>query len=351
MTTRVFYATNRAPIGDATVVPHYALDAAPGEHSALRTGIAEVTTAAGPEDKRIVENVFPDRDNDLVKRGKQAVAPAIAAWADAAVTSRQDAVLFIHGFANTWTDSICRAAQLRDFYAIPSGGAALPFQVLAFGWPSDGQIMPPSTHYPADRKDAAAAALALAALLAQIAVVAPAIRGVGARVNLIAHSMGNWALRNALLAYKPTSGKPLFDEVLLTAPDEDDDALTDGDKLGLLFPLCQRVTAHVYDWDVILSLSSKINGRGRLGQDWPIPVPNIAGRDDAVLRVSPVIIELTDPNLTGHQYYRNNAAVRRDVIAVLGGLAQAEIRGRAPDPACPCHFVLFGASPGSPTIT
>ncbi len=358
MPTRVFYATNRAPIGDTTMPPYHALDATPGGEGNLLTGIAEVTTAAEPEAKRVIERVLPDlllpapKGKAAKQDGKApAVAPAIAAWAEAALEARRDAVLFIHGYANTWTDSICRAAQLQDFYATPRDGTALPFTTLAFGWPSDGLVMPPATHYPADRKDGAAAGPALAAVLAQVAAVAPDIRKAGLKVHLIVHSMGHWVLRHALAAYTPAKGAPaLFDQALLAAGDEDHDALANGAKLKPLLRLAGRVTALVYDWDVILMVSRKLNGVDRLGLEWPVPLPATPGRDDAVLRVSPVIVELTDPNLTGHQYYRNNAEVRRDVIAVLLGKAQADIRGRQPDPEAPGHFVLWGATAGGTPV-
>ncbi len=357
MPTTVFHATSRAPIAGATAPPFYGLDATPGAEDGLNTGQAEVTTADEPESPRRIISVTPDPAPDgktpsgKTPLGKAAklVSPAVAAWAEAAIAGQQDAVLLVHGYANTWEDSILRAAQFRDFYAQAEGGTARPFAVLAFGWPSDGLVMPPNTHYPADRKDAAAAGPAMATLLAEVARVAPAIRGRGLKLHLIAHSMGNWALRHGLAAHGPPRGAaPLFDEALLTAADEDTDALADPAKLAALPALASRITVNVYDMDVILFIARHMTGELRLGQHWPPPLP--AGRDDAALRVSPSVIELTDPNLTGHQYYRNNLAIRRDVIAVLEGRAQHSIRGRVVDLVGEGMFVLFGATSGDPPM-
>lgn len=344
MGTTVFYATNRAPIGEAATPPWYGLDASPGHPEVLRTGTADVTMAAAPEAPRHIEELRQDKPS----AGKPpAIAPAIEAWADTAIKEKHDAVLFIHGYANDFINAITRAAQLRDFYAIPRDGTAFPVALLAFSWPSDGLVMPPSTHYPADRRDAEAAGPALAAVLGQIAKVARQLRDNGRRIHLIAHSMGNWVLRHGILAYVAAGGKMLFDEALLTASDEDHDAYADNKKLGLMARVARRVTIHVYDFDVILMVAQKLTRTDRLGAQWPVRLPAPSGRDDAALRVGPVITELSDPNLTGHQYYRNNAEVRRDTIAVLGGQPQATIRGRLPDSAHDRHFVLWGATAGS----
>jgi esterase/lipase superfamily enzyme len=336
MATQIFYATNRAPVGDATADPWYGTDATPGKPELLRTGLAEVTTAAEPEAERRIERLLPDATGP----GGSGLSPAVEAWGAAAIAAEQDAILFIHGYANAFEDAILRAAQLRDFYALPRDNTAYPTSLLAFSWPSEGKVLPIGRYYPADRADAKAAAPALAALLAQVAKVGAELRKKGRKLHLIAHSMGNWALRNGILAYAGPKG--LFDEAVLTAADEDHDAYADAAKLGGLAALARRVTIHVYDMDLILTISRGIHGVERLGQAWPLPLPAAGTRDDAVVRVSPVIVEQGDFNLTGHQYYRNSAPVRRDTIAVLEGHAQAAIRGRNRDPQAGRHFVLSG---------
>lgn len=351
MGTQVFYATNRRPIGDATAAPFYGLDAVPGAEGTLRTGLVEITTSPEPEAARVVESILPD---DAQPPG--AVTPTIAAWAANAVALHIDAVLFIHGYGNTWLDSVARAAQLRDFYGLPRDGTAFPMSLLAFGWPSDGQVFPPGIHYPHDRADAAASAPAFAALIGQIAAVAPTIRATGLRLHLIAHSMGNWALRNGLAALDAAlKTDPLFDEVVLAAADEDADALTDAAKLAPLARVGGRITCYIYPtsiggWDPILGISAAINHQPRLGASWPVGLPAAAGRDDAAISVAGVIEALSDPNLTGHQYYRNNVQVRRDVISVLEGKPQAAIRGRLADMTAAAHSHLIGTVPAPPLI-
>jgi len=339
MPTTVFYATNRAPIAGATIPPYYGLDATTGAEAILNMGVAEVTTAAAPEAARQILAVTPDPATS----GRGA-APAVNAWAQAAIAAQQDAVLFIHGYGNSWTDSILRAGQLRDFYAEPDNDTARPVALLAFGWPSDGKVFPPSVHYPADRRDAEAAGPALASLFGQVAKVAAAIRAKGLKLHVIAHSMGNWALRHGLKAFGPPAGVPLFDECVLAAADEDADALTADGKLPSLSKLAKRVTAYVYGDDGILFISQAINGTTRLGQVWPTRLPRAAAaRDDAAIRVNACIVEQGDPNLTGHQYYRNNPTVRRDIIAVLEGRPQAVIRSRQPEPGADARLHnLFG---------
>jgi len=332
MTTTVFYATNRKPIGTAAAPDYFSLDAEAGNETALYTGQAEVTTEAAPEAARHILSVTPDRPGS-------GVPPAIRAWAQAAAASQQDALLFIHGYANSWVDSITRAAQLRDFYAQSLDNTSKPLAMLAFGWPSDGQFFPPSTHYPADRQDAQQAGRAMAATLGHIAKVRPK------RLHLIAHSMGNWALRNGLAAFVPPGGEPLFDEVVLAAADEDLDALTRQDALGTLGRLGKRITVLVYDWDWVLGISHRINGIARLGAEWPVALPAATGgRDDAAVRVGMVLNDTEAPQLTVHQYYRNNREVRRDLIAVLESRPQARIRGRTTEDGDARQFTLRGAT-------
>jgi len=152
-------------------------------------------------------------------------------------------------------------------------------------------LVPPHIHYPDDRRDAAAAGPAMAALFAQLARVVDGIRAKGLKLHLIAHSMGNWALRHGLLAYGPPAGSdPLFDEALLAAADEDADALIDPGKLAALPRLAKRITVQVNDGDVVLLLAMGLTGKRRLGLAWPTELAAVAGRDDAAIRVSPAIV-------------------------------------------------------------
>ena len=46
------------------------------------------------------------------------------------------------------------------------------------------------------------------------------------------------------------------------------------------------------------------------------------------VNVAPVIVEKEEPNATEHQYYRNNDAVRDDIVDVLKGVSGDDIPNR-----------------------
>ncbi len=66
-----------------------------------------------------------------------------------------DAIVYLHGLANTFEDGIKRAAQLHEAYEITPRDDGPPYNpiVLAFCWPSNGKTVPPWEYF-SDRDDA-----------------------------------------------------------------------------------------------------------------------------------------------------------------------------------------------------
>src|SRR3546814_9799784 len=150
----------------------------------------------------------------------------------------------------------------------------------------------------------------------------------GARIHLLGHSMGNWALRGAVQAMRTFVGNnipPLFDEVILAGADEDDDTLQCGYKIGPLLRGCRRVTVYYNHQDLSLKASDYAMGNpDRLGRSGPCLTPQCPDKVSVVNVSTKIIWEMKGPNAwtcdpTGHQYFRNNARVRQDTCAVLGG--------------------------------
>lgn len=114
----------------------------------------------------------------------------------------RQALLFVHGYNNTFEHALRRAAQLaRD----------LNFDgpVLVFAWPSQGSFL----HYGTDKDAAKASITALAGLLDG---VMRAMDG-EARLHVIAHSMGNRVLLPAL-TQTDVALKGMLGEVILASP-------------------------------------------------------------------------------------------------------------------------------------
>ena len=217
--------------------------------------------------------------------------------------------------------------------------------VLVFSWPANGETIPFAS-YISDRQDAAKSGQAIARLFfrlcdffteeARTARIEErngdksAHAACTGRLHLLAHSMGNWALRNALQVIIERRGwdrlPAIFDNIFLMAADEDEDALEDRLKLGLLPRLGNAV--HVYhskdDQALMISDVTKLNP-DRLGHNGPVDMDRT---DDKVVTIDCRHFDVTELAHGNHQYYRRREEVIRDVCAVLSGQRPEEIAGR-----------------------
>lgn len=240
------------------------------------------------------------------------------------VGSDSDVLVYLHGFANDFPHALMRGAQLADAYGL-DGGGNIPLIPFVFSWPSDGRVAPP-WKYHSDRDDAEASGKAMARavlrLLDFLSSIDAAMR-CGHRIHLVAHSMGNWALRHALQGLRSLVGdgnlRVAFDTAFLMAADEDADALSPGmdHKLALLPRIARRI--YVYhnheDSALAISASTKLNPT-RLGTDGPT---TFSGLPTTVLGVDCQKVAGTKLSHGGHQYYRLRPEVVKHVQWVLAG--------------------------------
>jgi esterase/lipase superfamily enzyme len=326
---RIYFATNRDP--DNTENPtDFGNHFSPKGLTDLRFGWAEVS---GPDLDKYELTVAPEsldvglekaEANDLSGQilGSTAVFEAVK---QEMTGLKQDCVISIHGFNYTFREALQRTAQLKRFYG------KLPMTFFLFTWPSDGSMLPFKA-YASDRDDARASGVALGRGLQKLASF---LRGTrpqdfcGQNVHLFAHSMGNYALRWALQAIKSSAGRSirrLLEQIVLFAADEDDDAFELDHKFLSLPDMARRVTVYHNPGDKALIVSDYTKGNpDRLGAGGP---RNARALPDKVTVVNcePVVGLAEDP--TGHQYYRVNETVRRDVLAVLKGNEPQDISTR-----------------------
>lgn len=241
-----------------------------------------------------------------------------------------DALVYIHGFASSFESALARGAQLAETYLIErADGSTYSPRVFVFSWPSNGRVAPVWNYF-SDRDDAEASGKAMARALLRLVDWLAKMPACGQRLHLVAHSMGNYALRWAVQGLRSLQGddalKPIFDNVFLMAADEDEDALEPErpEKLGLLPRLARRI--HVYHAidDGALKISDKTKGNpDRLGTHGPRSFSGLSTRIQAIdcsaVDRTPVLTHL------GHQYYRLRPEVIRDVRGVLSGLQRAEL--------------------------
>lgn len=228
-----------------------------------------------------------------------------------------DSLIFIHGFNVNFEELIISAAKISAFYKELSGGSYIP-NIFVFSWPSDGKI----TGYFNDLHDAETSGYAFARGLMKLAdfLRDPSEKNIcGRKINLLAHSMGNYVLRNALQqARKVSDAKPLnrmFDEVVLAAADEDHDAFEYGFKLAGLPEVSQRITVYFNKDDQALWVSDHLKGNpDRLGHDGARKPHELPGKV--------VLVDASDI-ITGdnHSYFSDDPKVGKDIVGILQGVS------------------------------
>lgn len=316
---RIYFATNRNPIGDPPT--DFGTKLGPFDGKALRYGFAEVDL----DRKKLVpgsltvaaERLFWKNDQPPVF-GSSAVLERLRA--DMCKNNRPTFVS-IHGFNNSFEDALVRTAQTQAFHGIDSNW-------FVFTWPSDGRI----THYFSDRADAERSGLAAARALRTAARFLASLRRqdrCGESVHLVAHSMGAYALRHAVQGLRAEHGDVLprlFDKIFLFAADEDADAFEFLEKLKLLPRLGRRVALYHTNRDAALDVSVNTKGNPvRLGSEGPENTTQIADKV-SVIDVGAIVDDGRD--VTNHQYYWRSPRVRADVRAVIDDIAPHLIPGR-----------------------
>ena len=212
-----------------------------------------------------------------------------------ATSKKEDLFVFIHGFKVSFSDAAYRTAQIA--YDLGFEGAP-----VLYSWPSNGKLY----KYTADTNNSDWTVSHLRLFLSELAT-----RSGAKVVHLIAHSMGNRALTNALntLVAQGAQEKPThFNQVVLTAPDIDADIfkqLADAIK-----KTADRITLYASRNDRALAASKKLNGSYPRAGDCSRTVVVVPGIDT-------VDASAVDTNLIGHFYYAENRSVLTDVFSLF----------------------------------
>ena len=341
MTIRVYFATNRC--ADDPADPTEFLDHACGDDPQnLRFGVAEVDLDAAEVDFTVAEERHVG-DPDRQVLGSEEVFDRLR---QDMIDDPADCLFFIHGFANTFEQALLRTASMGRFYRGDGSGGPLSkkLHLFAFCWPSDGVLVSLPNAYRSDRIDAMLSGPAIGRTILKaldfVGTLRPEDR-CNRRIHLLAHSMGNWALRFALQHIRDEGAlgrTVVFDQAILAAADEDDNALEKAEKLGGLAALARRITVYINFQDVVLHVSDWTKGNpDRLGKSGPRH-PDRVPSNTTVVNCSKVItqkqvtdpedVELGDAGETTHNYHRNDETVRRDIVRVLKGLSDDLIDNR-----------------------
>ncbi len=289
---RVFYGTDRKPVGNAAIAPFYG-----GERGAqLSLGLAEVSIPSrhrqGTVERPVwwrfewredpARHVVVLRVDALEREGFVGGLRACLEQAD-----RKDVLLFVHGYNVRFDDAVRRTAQLA-YDLRPGNDPEFPGVPLLYSWPSQGEVHT----YMTDETNVGWTLPHFEEFLR----VALADSG-ATTVHVIAHSMGNRALLDLLRTFDAATlpaGSATLGQVVLAAPDVDADVFRQ--LAAALTGRAERFTLYASSNDLALKASRELrSGLPRAGESGEHLV--------VVSGVDTIDASAVDTSLLGHSYY------------------------------------------------
>ncbi|MBT53414.1 MAG: hypothetical protein CMF72_08450 [Mameliella sp.] len=298
----VFYATDRARTGATHPARFYG-----GERGdRLELGIATVTIpdshVAGRVEKpsiwRLEFRATPSKH--VLLKSVEPVDPDSffgKLQDEFAEEDQRDLLLFIHGYNTSFEYAAQRTAQMVH----DMGNDTVP---VLFSWPSRDTTI----GYNADAAVVRLSGRRLARFMEDLV-----LRSGARSINVVAHSMGNRALTDALeiMALKRDArpgDAPILDQVMFAAPDVDADLFSE--MAGTFAPLAQRMTLYASSTDWALVSSGKLHGsapRAGLGGDILLAHPALDSIDMSSL----------GDDMLAHNYFSNDSSALVDIMTLF----------------------------------
>lgn len=311
---KIYYATNRARTDDPRPSDIYRADRGPLDYGTAVVSIPKTHTPGALEAPSIFTfDITEDPQRHLILKS---VDPSdretvFADMRDHVATSgSNEAFVFVHGFNVTFSDAARRTAQIAydmNFDGLP----------ILYSWPSQGNML----GYLADGAVVQLSGRILEDFLEQVVAESGATR-----IHLVAHSMGNRALTEALeiFALKHAGQPPAFDQVLFTAPDLD--AGLFAKMSGTIRPAVNRMTLYTSKNDWALRVSNQLNGGApRAGE----------GADGVTMpeTVDSIDMSVLGEDMLAHSYFADDASALTDILSLFWRDAPPERRcGMTPSP-------------------
>jgi esterase/lipase superfamily enzyme len=319
MAVTVYFATNRAANGPREDYKSYGSSiVSPTDPTAITYGTAFVNDANLTADT--VGAITAIQDISMGQFSAQAVA-------DLSDPGR-NLLIFIHGFDNSFENALTRAAFNQQWF-LKSGVPAANMTVIAFSWPSLGELLSfpiPWEDYLTDQTSAGQSGAHIMSFFSRLEPILTKVRASGRLSFLLAHSMGNWALSAGVESWfmHGNGAARLFDQAFLAAADERYDSFSfpPPGRLSDLKQLANHISILFSTADAVLALSMAINlGAKRLGQEGP------HDRFDQTV-FPPATYQMVDCSSFddydrdfqgSHQYYRRSPLAR---AAITGSMAK-----------------------------
>lgn len=297
----VYYATDRARSGDTEPATFYG-----NERGDLELGIATVTIPethtpgvleapsiwrlefrANPARHVVLQSIEPLDPDSFYGQLQQEFKDAPA----------REAFVFIHGYNVMFDQATRRAAQIAydmNYTGVP----------ILYSWPSWGSTV----GYVADTAVVRLSGRRLSRFLEEL------VQRSGANtIHIVAHSMGNRALTDALELMSLRLGltedsDPVFGQVLFAAPDVDAGLFME--MLPTIRPIAERLTLYASEEDWALASSRKLHGnapRAGLGGTSMLSNPAIDSID---------MSELGD-DMLAHSYFADDSSALADMMTLF----------------------------------
>ena len=209
-------------------------------------------------------------------------------------SSASQAFVFIHGYNVSFESAVKRTAQIA--FDLNFDGAP-----ICYSWPSHGVL----ENYIGDMANADSTVYHLQAFLEEVVE-----RTGSSTIHLIAHSMGNRALMQALdrIAVSQKAHQPWFGQLVMAAPDVSDvdfqNRYAESAK-----QLTQRITLYASSRDRALQASTRFHGHNRAG---------LAGENLVLIEgIDTIDVSEIDTSLIGHSYYGDHPELIKDLRALV----------------------------------
>ena len=274
------------------------------ERSTEHAGYCDVSSTPIKTLRPIAERVpyfLPENREKLVAIRESTVE---GLWQDIKQTSQgQEPILYTHGFYISFEKACKRSSYFQE-------SLGLEGRLLLYSWPSDGSLL----NYTRDESDLYWSVNPLVESLSNM------VNRFGAgKVNLAAHSLGTRGIFLALvrMAQAKSDDKPLFNQVVLLAPDIDAGIFKQ--YLQEIKSVARTITVYVSANDRPLALSRQVHGYSRLGE---------AGKHLQGLE-GIEIIDLSDIPVrypSGHVYHLYHDSVINDLNQLLNEAKTASQR-------------------------
>jgi len=321
----VYYATDRARSGDAAPATFYG-----NERGDLELGVATVTI---PETHTpgVLEAPSVWRLEFRVNPAKHVVLQSVVPMnpdgfydrlqAEFTEVPEREAFVFIHGYNVRFDQAARRAAQIAydmNYVGVP----------ILYSWPSWGSTV----GYVADTAVVRLSGRRLSRFLEDLVA-----RSGAETIHLVAHSMGNRALTDALELMSlrlqlDASSAPVFGQVLFAAPDVDAGLFRE--MLPTIRPIAKRLTLYASEEDWALSASRKLHGdapRAGLGGEYTLTNPAIDSVDMSEL----------GEDMLAHSYFADDSSALADMMTLFW---------QNTDPAGRCGLVMQDPDKGDAPV-